>query len=128
VILDSQTFEIGSEFSVNQLGLESSSHSKSGSVTIGSSSETNDIVISEQEKGIGSNHLLIKFDRTFSKGFALKDLGQGSGTFIRIEKKLFLKHNQIISFGNSHMNIHFNHDPSCIELLFIDWPRKGETL
>ena len=127
VVLESKTFDIGCEFSINQLGLESSS-SKHGSVSIGSDKESNDIIISSSESGIGSKHMVIKFDKSFTNGFALKDLGQGSGTFIRIEKKTYLKHNQIISFGSSHMSVHLTHDPTLIELEFIDGPRKDEVL
>jgi hypothetical protein len=39
------------------------------------------------------------------KKYYMRDLGDGSGTFIRVDNKmdLVLKHGFIISFGDSHM-------------------------
>ena len=54
--------------------------------------------------GIGQRHLVIKYNQ-MDRRYYLRDLGDGSGTFIRVdnEKDLILKHGFIVSFGDSHM-------------------------
>lgn len=38
--------------------------------------------------------------------YKIKDCGEGSGTFVKIDSPLTLQNDQIISFGDSHMAIH----------------------
>ena len=54
--------------------------------------------------GIGKRHMVIKYQE-LDRRYYLRDLGDGSGTFIRIDnyKDLVLKHGFIVSFGDSHM-------------------------
>lgn len=54
--------------------------------------------------GIGKRHMVIKYQE-LDRTYYLRDLGDGSGTFIRIDnnKDLVLKHGFIVSFGDSHM-------------------------
>jgi len=54
--------------------------------------------------GIGKRHMVIKYQE-LDKKYYLRDLGDGSGTFIRVDnhKDLVLKHGFIVSFGDSHM-------------------------
>lgn len=58
----------------------------------------------QQAGGIGKRHMVIKYN-TIDRKYYLRDLGDGSGTFVRIEntRDLILKHGFIISFGDSHM-------------------------
>jgi hypothetical protein len=37
--------------------------------------------------------------------YVLRDLGEGTGTFMKVEKQTILKNGNIISFGDSHMVI-----------------------
>lgn len=61
--------------------------------------------------GIGSRHMVIKYCMD-DKKYYMRDLGDGSGTFIRVDntKDLVLKHGFIISFGDSHMVVQFSSD------------------
>lgn len=38
-----------------------------------------------------------------TKGYYLKDAGEGSGTFVRIDRPLILSNGFLISFGESHL-------------------------
>jgi len=58
-------------------------------------------VVSSEEKGFGKRHFQIKFDIE-KKGYLLRDLEDGTGTFIKIFPKWILKNNSIISFGDIH--------------------------
>jgi len=61
--------------------------------------------------GIGKRHMVIKYNEV-DKKYYLRDLGDGSGTFVRIDnsRDLILKHGFIISFGDSHMVVQFSSD------------------
>lgn len=48
-------------------------------------------------------------------------MGEGMGTFIRIEKPIKLKNSYIISFGDSHMMITLEN--SMLSLRFIEGPK-----
>jgi len=65
----------------------------------------NDIVIRDDDEclGIGKRHFIIKYNS--DKNYYLWDLGDGNGTFVKIETPLLLKHGFIISYGDSHMVI-----------------------
>ena len=83
----------------------------------------NDFVINNEEEGsqeekksdltgsggIGKRHMVIKYQE-LDRRYYLRDLGDGSGTFIRIDnyKDLVLKHGFIVSFGDSHMVVQFS--------------------
>ena len=57
--------------------------------------------MSDEEKGFGKRHFQIKYDLT-RKTYLLKDMEDGTGTFIKIAPKWTLKNNSIISFGDIH--------------------------
>ena len=71
----------------------------------------------------------------------MRDLGDGSGTFVRLDQPLDLKHGFIISFGDSHMIVNFfqaasseanystgqNRAYEKIQLKFIDGPKTDKV-
>lgn len=83
--------------------------------------------------GIGMRHMVIKYNMD-DKQYYMRDLGDGSGTFVRVDncKYLVLKHGFIISFGDSHMVVQFSSDinepnnqevVNRITLKFLDGPK-----
>ena len=56
-----------------------------------------------------------------TKTFTLVDLGDGTGTFIKVTSPLPLKEGYIISFGETHMVISYNGNTLCIR--FLDGPK-----
>ena len=71
----------------------------------------NDFDVSFEENGPSKRHMIIKYS-IVDKRYFLRDLGEGSGTFVKIEKPLLLKNGYIISFGDSHMTVSFYQDPN----------------
>ena len=116
---------IGTQLQINAQGLIGSKRKKKdGCTIIGSQDQNyqtgefyNDFVITNDpvennegetnqavNGGIGKRHMVIKYNEDDKKD-NLRDLGDGSGTFIRVDnqKDLILKHGFIVSFGDSHM-------------------------
>jgi len=98
---------------INAQGLEGSLRGKRDGCTIIGSGEhgqngepINDFIIPQDELGIGKRHLIIKYNSD-NGDYCMRDLGDGSGTFVRLDIPLVLKHGFIISFGDSHMIVNF---------------------
>ncbi len=132
-IIESPTIPRGTSFPINACGYENSERKMNdGCVYIGTAGHTsddqcvNDIIIPSEEQGMGAKHLVIKYSME-SKEYFLKDLGEGTGTFVKIDGVLPLKQGYIISFGDSHMavNIRLN---GKIQLKFLDGPKTDQTL
>jgi hypothetical protein len=54
---------------------------------------------------------MIKFDQT-AEAYLIKDLGEGSGTFARLDCTLPLPNNKssLVTFGETHLNLKANGD------------------
>jgi FHA domain len=61
----------------------------------------NDVLLPKSE-GFGRRHFMIQFSIE-KNGYYLRDLNDGSGTFIKIDTEKILKNGQIVSFGETHM-------------------------
>ncbi len=122
----------GTAFHVNACGyVDSERRVNDGCVYIGTQGKTaeeecaNDIVLPAEEQGLGKKHMVIKYNPE-THSYALKDLGDGTGTFVKVDSALTLKQGYIISFGDSHMavNIRLNEK---IQLKFLDGPKTDQT-
>jgi hypothetical protein len=67
--------------------------------------------------------MVIKFSES-TKKYYIKDLSDGTGTFIKIEKPLKIISNYIISFGDSHMTVLI--DGGIITIKFLEGIRANE--
>jgi pSer/pThr/pTyr-binding forkhead associated (FHA) protein len=114
-IIESSAIETGTVVNIGPLGLEGSKRGKmDGKVFFGSklrdgAEVVNDFVVDELMKGFGGRHFLIKYLINKQK-YSISDLGDGSGTFVKIDSPIVLKDGYIVSYGNSHMTIHYNSD------------------
>ena len=57
----------------------------------GNGEEVNDFVISNIDTGIGKRHMVIKYNLD-NRSYYLRDLGDGSGTFVRLDVPLVIYH------------------------------------
>lgn len=64
-------------------------------------SSKNNVVLKNDET-IGKCHFRIRYC-PFSNKYMIKDMGDGSGTFIRIEEPTILKSGTVICVGESHI-------------------------
>ena len=81
--------------------------------------------------------MIIKYNMT-DRQYYIRDLGKGSGTFVRLDVPLTLKNGFIISFGTSHLTVNFFHGDNNkgrgldqqqdkIQLKFIDGPKLDQV-
>lgn len=112
-IIESTAVSVGTTLLINSTGMENSKRNKLdfktfiGSKLSENGEVVNDFTIDEGTKGMGGQHLVIKYNPSRLK-YSITDLGDGSGTFVKIDSLLQLKDGYIISFGNSHMTIHYS--------------------
>jgi hypothetical protein len=136
IVIDSIEMLVGTQYEIYPYGLKSSQRNlKDGCVYAGSAEKSNgvrinDIVLPEKEKGIGKRHFMIQYVKGKRDidigGYMIKDMGEGMGTFIRLDKPLKLQNNFIVSFGDSHVIVQL--EGSTLHLRFIDGPRNEEKL
>ena len=130
VSIDSPALQAGKMLHLNAYGLEGSLRAEKDNVTfIGSdaASGQNDFAI-PMDPSLGAKHLMIKYNPSTSK-YYLKDLGDGSGTFARIDIPVLLKHGYIISFGESHMVVHLSGDSTkpSLTVKFLDGSKADQS-
>lgn len=134
-IIESSIVPIGTILKVNATGLEGSKRAKNdyktyiGSQLMDNGEVINDYVIEEEAQGMGRQHLLIKFNPSTSK-YMISDLGDGTGTFVKVGTELALREGFIVSFGNSHMKIlnagSLNSLDKKIVIKFLEGPKINE--
>ena len=70
--------------------------------------QVNDVIVPDQENAVGQQHFVIKFYPE-KNGYFLKDLAEGTATFIRISKVSVLKKKNKITFGSIDFYANLNH-------------------
>ena len=103
-VKDSPSIQTGKVFHLTPAGLlHSPRQDTGGKIIIGRDTTECDIVLS-RDTDIGSRHCAIEFSPK-ERAFCLKDLGDGNGTFIRIERKEAIHHGDVVNFGESHARV-----------------------
>ena len=69
-------------------------------------------IILKNDEAIGRSHFRIRFC-TIRNQFLMKDMGDGSGTFIRIEEPTILQSGTVICVGESHIIVGLIFDNLC---------------
>ena len=115
-------------FEVSPAGLKGSQRFGSGAVLAGSA-ENSDIQLPSHERGIGAHHFQVEFNPR-KQVYALKDLGEGTGTFIRLDLPHYVTRPCIVSFSDSHVKVSLQDEVQSptIDLAFIEGPKKDEHL
>ena len=96
---------------INSFGLEPPSrrNARDRTVFFGTQDEkvvVNDVLLPD-DSGFGKKHFFIKY-LIESNEYVVKDMGDGTGTFIKIISPIILSSGLIISFGESHMVVGIN--------------------
>jgi hypothetical protein len=111
-ILESSTIQAGTIIKMNSKGLlDSERDPKDGRAYFGTDTgqdqhQINDYVFSMEEQGLGKRHFMIEYNASKNNYF-LKNLGDGTGTFIRIVGKRVISINTILSFTTMHLAVIF---------------------
>lgn len=131
-VIESSSFSAGKIIAITALGIEGSTRGKNdGKVYLGTGSQEagkaiNDLVL-PQEEGLGRRHFMFRYNPSMLSYF-IKDLGDGSGTFVRVKAPLILKQGYIVSFGDSHLIVQLDEDTTTkITLRFVEGPKASQT-
>ena len=104
-IVETPSITLGQTVVITPDGLiNSKRNEKDGKAYFGTSDEGNDFIFPQLEKGLGKKHFMIDY-RLDTNNYFLKDLGDGTGTFIRITDKYTITRNLILSLNNLHFAI-----------------------
>jgi len=74
----------------------------------------NDFNFHPNEKGFGKRHMMIRYNQG---KYYLKDLADGSGTFVMLEDPYMLYSNVIVSFSENHVGICLDDNHIIIKIL-----------
>ena len=85
----------------------------------------NDFVLSNEDADIGKRHAMIKF-YPIKRRYRIKDLSQGTGTFARIDREIFLKDANIISFSDTHMIVNIYKEDNTVVVKFVEGPMSDQ--
>ncbi|OMJ80099.1 hypothetical protein SteCoe_19747 [Stentor coeruleus] len=116
----------GIEYEILPSGLKNSKRNiKDGCVYAGSIEKfgrlvINDIVLPFNEKGTGKRQFMIQYNKEQNKYF-IKDMGEGLGTFIRIEIPIKLHTSYTFVYGDTHMIVYIEN--TILKLKFIQGPK-----
>ena len=89
----------------------------------------NDIKINEEEMNyLYGRFFQIKYNQNFNEYF-IKDLGNGMGTFVKINRQIILSNNSLVCIGNTFMVIHLEEfeDNQMLSLKFYNKNDNSET-
>lgn len=121
-VLESRLLLPGSEFHITPNGLEGSSRrSRDCNVIVGSEEKECDLAIKEDAEVIGRKHFMLFWQKEVCY---LKDLGEGSGTFIRVNGSFPLSSGCIISFSDIHIFVLL--EGSTLLLKPLNSDKKGQ--
>lgn len=130
-IIESASMEIGEKFLIYPSGLLNSKRKSkdncvyAGNLEVQGNNVINDILLPSEENGTGKRHFMIKFRKGIwyldQNKYFIKDMGEGLGTFIRLDRPFKLQNLNIVSFGDSHMIVSL--DGNFVSLRFIQGPK-----
>lgn len=103
-VKDSPSVSVGKVFHLTPTGLLASTRQVvDGKTLIGRDGNLCDIVLN-RDLDVGVVHCVIEFNAK-SRAYCLKDLGDGNGTFVRIEGSHQLQSGDVVNFGDSHARV-----------------------
>ena len=134
-VAETTAMTLGQQFEITPKGLKASTRAHTAGKTFAGSAEAegdviiNDILLPASERGVGRQHFVIEYS-PHTRSYHLRDLSEGSGTFIRLDQPLVLSRLSVISFGESHVSFGLDGPTEAPELkvTILEGPRKDEKL
>jgi len=128
-VKDSPSVQAGKVYHITPAGLLASTRKiVDGKTIIGRDGNLCDIVLS-RDPDLGITHCVIEFNAK-SHAYCLKDLGDGNGTFVRIEGSQVLRSGDVVNFGDSHARvmIEAQNSASTLVLQFYEGPMAEQEI
>ena len=121
--------QVGQVMEIEPEGLKGSEKSRRDGRTYGGYDQTYcDIVMPREEFGIGSVHFVIEYNAVNAQ-YMIKDEGDGTGTFVKLNRPLALQSYFILSFGSTHMTVIVSQleSETRLTIKFIEGPKAGQS-
>lgn len=96
-----------------------------GSALMRTKSPGNDYVWPSPEEGLGGQHFAIRFDKAIQH-FLLRDMGEGNGTFLRVQNWRVVTSKSVISFENSHTLVEILGE-NRLQVAFLEGPLASSS-
>lgn len=129
-VVESKHLQPGRTYHITPTGLKDTTRLLAdGKTHIGRDPELCDIVIAADSKEIGRVHCCIDFDSR-KRAFRIKDLGEGLGTYVKIEDSAVLQNGDMLAFGDSLLSVTISEDTNKpqLSLRFYAGPKTGSAL
>ena len=124
-VRDSPSVQAGKVFQITPTGMVASPRQVvDGKTIIGGDDNECDIVLS-RDADIGKMHCVIEYNAK-NRAFYVKDLGDGNGTFIRVEGSRELRNGNVVNFGDSHARVMIS--DSTLSLQFYEGPLTDQEV
>lgn len=122
-------YMINKKFKITKTGLEGSLRKANDGVTYFGQCPNidygfNDYNFHPDEKGFGQRHMMIRY---FDKRYYIKDLADGTGTFIKLVNPIQLIGTYIVSFGETYIAINLDRECNKIVIKVLEGIRARET-
>lgn len=119
---------INKAFKITRTGLEGSLRKANDGVTYFGQCPQNEYAFNDfnfpsDEKGLGQRHMMIRY---CDKKYYIKDLADGTGTFIKVIKPILISGSYIVSFGDIHIAITMDRDSNKIIIKVLEGNRANE--
>lgn len=127
-VQDSPHARQGKSYLVTPNGFQQSSRLlKDGKTIVGTDVENCDIVLSAEDPELGKTHFVIEYSPSH-ESFLIKDLGDGNGTFMKINGSHLLHDGDVLALGQSYAGVQIRSQDtgSMLTLRFYEGPRASE--
>lgn len=121
---------LNKKFKITKTGLEGSLRKANDGVTYfgqcpNNNYGFNDYNFHPDEKGFGLRHMMIRY---CDRKYYIKDLADGTGTFIKLINPVQLTGSYIVSFGDTHIAITLDRENNKLIVKVLEGVRASDKL
>jgi pSer/pThr/pTyr-binding forkhead associated (FHA) protein len=116
-VIDGKFLEAGHTIRVTPFSINDKPASHDGKYFFGKENDNNDFNFPKEEN-VGPNQFEIRFDKNNGL-YYIKDIREGSGSFIKINKRQAIEQDSIFSFCNTHIIVYKTKQDNMLRFKFL---------